>query len=57
MISAIKESIHYQCSRKYEEQRQEVEGCNVEEWLDCGNKDCTVYTNRRMLEIKKGGKQ
>lgn len=24
----------------------------VEEWLDCGNKDATVYTNQRMLEIK-----
>lgn len=25
----------------------------VEEWLDCGNKDATVFTNKRMLEIKK----
>lgn len=25
----------------------------VEEWLDCGNKDATVYTNRRMLELKR----
>lgn len=25
----------------------------VEEWLDCGNKDATVYTNQRILEIKK----
>ena len=25
----------------------------VEEWLDCGNKDNTIYTNQRMLEIKK----
>ena len=25
----------------------------VEEWLDCGNKDSTVYTNQRILEIKK----
>lgn len=24
----------------------------VTEWLDCGNKDATVYTNSRMLEIK-----
>lgn len=23
----------------------------VEEWLDCGNKDATVFTNQRMLEI------
>ncbi|OJU78835.1 MAG: nucleotidyltransferase [Bacteroidetes bacterium 47-18] len=26
----------------------------VEEWLDCGNKDATVYTNQRILEIKNG---
>jgi glucose-1-phosphate thymidylyltransferase len=25
---------------------------NVEEWLDCGNKDATVLTNQRILEIK-----
>lgn len=25
----------------------------VEEWLDCGNKDATVYTNQRMLEFLK----
>lgn len=24
----------------------------VNEWLDCGNKNATVYTNQRMLEIK-----
>jgi len=24
----------------------------VTEWLDCGNKDATVHTNRRVLEIK-----
>ena len=24
----------------------------VKEWLDCGNKDATVYTNQRILEIK-----
>ncbi len=29
----------------------------VEEWLDCGNKDATVYTNGRMLEIKKNSEQ
>lgn len=23
----------------------------VTEWLDCGNKDATVYTNQRMLEL------
>ncbi len=25
----------------------------VEEWLDCGNKNNTLYTNQRILEIKK----
>lgn len=25
----------------------------VDEWLDCGNKDATIYTNQRILEIKK----
>jgi glucose-1-phosphate thymidylyltransferase len=25
----------------------------VNEWLDCGNKDATVFTNQRILEIKK----
>jgi glucose-1-phosphate thymidylyltransferase len=26
---------------------------NVTEWLDCGNKDATVYTNKRVLELHK----
>lgn len=25
----------------------------VSEWLDCGNKDATLYTNERILELKK----
>ncbi len=25
----------------------------VKEWLDCGNKDATVYTNQRVLELSK----
>lgn len=25
----------------------------VKEWLDCGNKDATVYTNKRILELRK----
>jgi len=28
----------------------------VEEWLDCGNKDATVYTNQRILELHKDEK-
>ena len=29
----------------------------VDEWLDCGNKDATIYTNQRILEIKKKTEQ
>ncbi|HQE11706.1 MAG TPA: sugar phosphate nucleotidyltransferase, partial [Flavipsychrobacter sp.] len=29
----------------------------VEEWLDCGNKDATIYTNTRILNIKTGSEQ
>lgn len=29
----------------------------VEEWLDCGNKDNTVFTNGRILDIKKDNEQ
>jgi len=28
----------------------------VTEWLDCGNKDATVHTNMRILDIKNGEK-
>lgn len=29
----------------------------VQEWLDCGNKDATIYTNQRILEIKNGNEK
>ncbi|HLG03418.1 MAG TPA: sugar phosphate nucleotidyltransferase [Bacteroidia bacterium] len=29
----------------------------VTEWLDCGNKDATVYTNQRVLEFRKNSEQ
>ena len=29
----------------------------VTEWLDCGNKDATVYTNQRVLEFDNGKPQ
>lgn len=29
----------------------------VEEWLDCGNKDATVYTNSRILDIKQNSEK
>ena len=28
----------------------------MDEWLDCGNKDATVYTNKRVLEIHRNEK-
>jgi glucose-1-phosphate thymidylyltransferase len=33
---------------------KKLRAATVEEWLDCGNKDATVYTNSRVLEIKPG---
>ncbi|MFN7012865.1 MAG: sugar phosphate nucleotidyltransferase [Bacteroidia bacterium] len=51
----IKEKGEYQLTNALENMKNKglrfVPG-KVEEWLDCGNKDATVYTNRRMLEIK-----
>jgi glucose-1-phosphate thymidylyltransferase len=32
-----------------------LEAGKVTEWLDCGNKDATVATNRRVLELKYPG--
>ncbi|RYZ54738.1 MAG: nucleotidyltransferase [Sphingobacteriales bacterium] len=29
----------------------------VDEWLDCGNKDATLYTNSRILHFKQGSEQ
>jgi glucose-1-phosphate thymidylyltransferase len=29
----------------------------IEEWLDCGNKENVIYTNKRMLDIKKEKEQ
>jgi glucose-1-phosphate thymidylyltransferase len=46
----------YQLTRALENMKQKgmqfVCG-NVDEWLDCGNKDATVYTNQRILELTK----
>jgi glucose-1-phosphate thymidylyltransferase len=51
----IKEKGEYQLTNALENMKNKglrfVPG-KVEEWLDCGNKDATVYTNKRMLEIK-----
>jgi len=52
----IKEKGEYQLTNAMENMKNKgyrfVPG-KVDEWLDCGNKNSTVYTNQRMLEIKK----
>jgi len=52
----IKEGGEFQITNAMENMLQK--GLNfytdqVEEWLDCGNKEVTLYTNQRILEIKK----
>jgi glucose-1-phosphate thymidylyltransferase len=50
----IREKDEYQLTNALENMKNKgtrfVPG-KVIEWLDCGNKDATVYTNRRMLEM------
>ncbi len=50
----IREKGEYQLTNALENMKQKgtkfVPG-KVDEWLDCGNKDATVYTNRRVLEM------
>lgn len=50
----IREKGEYQLTNALENMKQKgvrfVPG-KVDEWLDCGNKDATVYTNQRVLEI------
>ncbi len=53
----IKDKGEYQLTNALENMKNK--GTNflpgkVDEWLDCGNKDATVYTNQRVLELKKG---
>lgn len=51
----IKVGIEYQLTTAMENMRAKglkFYSEEVEEWLDCGNKDATVYTNQRILEIK-----
>jgi glucose-1-phosphate thymidylyltransferase len=38
------------------DKKQMFEFQEVDEWLDCGNKDATVYTNRRILDKANGEK-
>lgn len=56
----IKEKGEYQLTNALENMKQKgikYTPGNVSEWLDCGNKDATVYTNQRILEFKKGGSE
>lgn len=53
----IKEKGEYQLTNALENMKGkgiEFEPGKVTEWLDCGNKDATVYTNQRVLEFDKG---
>lgn len=52
----IKEKGEYQLTNAMENMKQKGSKFypgEVAEWLDCGNKDATVYTNRRVLEFIK----
>ncbi len=52
----IKEKGEYQLTNALENMKAKGTKFNpgkVTEWLDCGNKDATVYTNQRILEFNK----
>ena len=54
----IKDKGEYQLTNALENMKNKglrLKAGKVEEWLDCGNKDSTVYTNKRVLEIKYPG--
>jgi glucose-1-phosphate thymidylyltransferase len=56
MDNNIKEKGEYQLTNALENMKNKgmsFKPGEVQEWLDCGNKDATVYTNQRILEIKK----
>lgn len=53
----IKEKGEYQLTNALENMKAkgiQFEPGKVTEWLDCGNKDATVYTNQRLLEFDSG---
>lgn len=53
----IKEKGEYQLTNALENMKQKglkFTPGKVTEWLDCGNKDATVYTNQRVLEFDRG---
>ena len=52
----IKEKGEYQLTNALENMKQKGAKFfpgKVDEWLDCGNKDATVFTNQRVLEMHK----
>lgn len=52
----IREKGEYQLTNALESMKRKgyiFKPGKVDEWLDCGNKDATVYTNQRVLELKK----
>lgn len=56
----IREKGEYQLTNALEAMKQKgylFSPGRVDEWLDCGNKDATVYTNQRVLELKKSAEQ
>ncbi|MBL7922913.1 MAG: NTP transferase domain-containing protein [Bacteroidia bacterium] len=51
----IRDKGEYQLTNALENMKakgKRLKAGKVDEWLDCGNKDATVYTNLRVLEIK-----
>ena len=51
----IRDKGEYQLTNALENMKNKglkLKAGKVDEWLDCGNKDATVYTNKRVLEIK-----
>ena len=54
----LKEKGEYQLTNAMESMKKKgtkFVTSQVAEWLDCGNKDATVYTNKRILEHKAAG--
>ncbi len=52
----IKDKGEYQLTSALESMKSKgliIKPGNIEEWLDCGNKDAVIFTNKRMLELKK----
>ena len=51
----IKDKGEYQLTSALESMKSKglvIKPGTIEEWLDCGNKDAVVFTNKRMLELK-----